>query len=631
MGLFKKVFRPVRKIAKKIIPKEIRPFLPYIAAGFGPSTAGLTFGSGLGTALAQRGLIAAATSAATDEQGNPLRAGILAAAPGAVEGGLRQFGQAYGTTPALLKAQMAGEPTTSNFLQNLGTQATKLSQNKTLQTLADPRSASGLTNKAIAYGTPAAIDQSAKFAEIRQDEIDEYNRSLQEQGVLDKTKRRTAIFNIYKNAGYEDDYVNSMLDRYGYDDGGEVKDIPGKGKKTGIEKIFEKLNEKKDDDEDTSKNLAGGLMAAAEGVEKAFGRGFGEVEPVPMLRFARGGRAINYESYKDFIEQTGDDELMDLYIEFLGTGDFTKLGDALKRKGFARGGEVEIEEQVDDLGIMDLMKDQGIPYGEQASYGFDDAMGETFEMFLDYKKKGTIPMEMEFDEFLELLQGRKEQGIKGTQVASGYKSDIEEMYEQYVFEMEEQGLEPMDFASFLRQARSGMADGGRVGFTKGGDVMRGVDRGIDPLEVLDILEEFKRIKEKYGYEMSFDDYLDGEVFADGGKVKRRKKGEPADEVIETEEEIFLDKMPRPKRKGIIEVASGGIMNKNLLNTGMDKDMRGGGFIPEGTKEKADDVPARLSKNEFVMTADAVRAAGGGSVNKGAKRMYDLMYTLEAKV
>ena len=78
-------------------------------------------------------------------------------------------------------------------------------------------------------------------------------------------------------------------------------------------------------------------------------------------------------------------------------------------------------------------------------------------------------------------------------------------------------------------------------------------------------------------------------------------------------------------------AEGGIMNRNLLNTGMDKDMRGGGFIPEGTKEKADDVPARLSKNEFVMTADAVRAAGGGSVNQGAKRMYETMHKLEAKV
>ena len=44
----------------------------------------------------------------------------------------------------------------------------------------------------------------------------------------------------------------------------------------------------------------------------------------------------------------------------------------------------------------------------------------------------------------------------------------------------------------------------------------------------------------------------------------------------------------------------------------------------------DDVPARLSKNEFVMTADAVRAAGGGDINKGAKRMYETMNKLEAR-
>ena len=48
----------------------------------------------------------------------------------------------------------------------------------------------------------------------------------------------------------------------------------------------------------------------------------------------------------------------------------------------------------------------------------------------------------------------------------------------------------------------------------------------------------------------------------------------------------------------------------------EMDLRGGGFVPIGKEEKADDVPARLSKNEFVFTADAVRAAGGGSVDKG---------------
>jgi len=64
---------------------------------------------------------------------------------------------------------------------------------------------------------------------------------------------------------------------------------------------------------------------------------------------------------------------------------------------------------------------------------------------------------------------------------------------------------------------------------------------------------------------------------------------------------------------------------------IEADMRyTGGFMPYGEKEKADDVPARLSKNEFVFTADAVRAAGGGSVNKGAKKMYSMMKNLEAQ-
>ena len=56
----------------------------------------------------------------------------------------------------------------------------------------------------------------------------------------------------------------------------------------------------------------------------------------------------------------------------------------------------------------------------------------------------------------------------------------------------------------------------------------------------------------------------------------------------------------------------------------------GGFVPLGVKERADDVPAMLSKNEFVFTADAVRGAGNGNINKGARKMYDLMNKLEAR-
>jgi len=75
----------------------------------------------------------------------------------------------------------------------------------------------------------------------------------------------------------------------------------------------------------------------------------------------------------------------------------------------------------------------------------------------------------------------------------------------------------------------------------------------------------------------------------------------------------------------------GDMRRNRMGV-MERDYRDeGGFVPVGVKEKADDVPAMLSKNEFVMTADAVRGAGDGNINKGAQRMYDLMKQNESKV
>jgi hypothetical protein len=77
--------------------------------------------------------------------------------------------------------------------------------------------------------------------------------------------------------------------------------------------------------------------------------------------------------------------------------------------------------------------------------------------------------------------------------------------------------------------------------------------------------------------------------------------------------------------GRIGAQEGGIMDLG----GMEKDYRNtGGFVDIGAKEKADDVPARLSVNEFVMTADAVRGAGGGDIDKGAEIMERVMKNLE---
>ena len=125
--------------------------------------------------------------------------------------------------------------------------------------------------------------------------------------------------------------------------------------------------------------------------------------------------------------------------------------------------------------------------------------------------------------------------------------------------------------------------------------------------------------------------------AEGGTVAEAKikmliqKGADND-LIKTYVDGALDSEIDQIREQVKEImrnnkAEGGLMNLG----GKEMDLRGGGFVPIGAKEKADDVPARLSKNEFVFTADAVRAAGGGSVDKGAQKMYNTMKQLENKI
>jgi hypothetical protein len=142
--------------------------------------------------------------------------------------------------------------------------------------------------------------------------------------------------------------------------------------------------------------------------------------------------------------------------------------------------------------------------------------------------------------------------------------------------------------------------------------------------------------------------------AEGGDIEDAPKEKPSgimmasnienDEILENLFEKYLDmglspkdaadkareefeKMSKAKEPDRMMANEGGLMNLG----GNEMDLRGGGFVPLGAKEKADDVPARLSKNEFVFTADAVRAAGGGSVDRGADIMYKTMKNLENKV
>ena len=131
-------------------------------------------------------------------------------------------------------------------------------------------------------------------------------------------------------------------------------------------------------------------------------------------------------------------------------------------------------------------------------------------------------------------------------------------------------------------------------------------------------------------------------YQDGGQTKTSPKYIPLN-MESVAKEMFgttnLDNLTYNQRQAIMNYiedkrskkAMGGIMNLKMGGTPVEMDLRAkGGFVPIGKKERADDVPARLSKNEFVFTAKAVRNAGGGDIREGAKKMYNLMNRLEAK-
>ena len=180
---------------------------------------------------------------------------------------------------------------------------------------------------------------------------------------------------------------------------------------------------------------------------------------------------------------------------------------------------------------------------------------------------------------------------------------------------------------------AGYADGGRVGL-KGG----GMDAGqmyITEPGIMGNPAVMEKIEDMREFMIANPDIVDITDYSE--KYKDKDDSEEVDfkgieaaleEVDEDEKSEFLKKLIkfRDSLLDVPEMAKGGLMDLG----GKEMDLRKGGFVPIGKKERADDVPARLSKNEFVMTADAVRGAGGGDINKGAKRMYETMNRLEAR-
>ena len=155
-------------------------------------------------------------------------------------------------------------------------------------------------------------------------------------------------------------------------------------------------------------------------------------------------------------------------------------------------------------------------------------------------------------------------------------------------------------------------------------------------KLMELLKEYEKNKKAAGGRIGY-----AEGTPEGGEGKQFLLNKKYLELLKKYSEAGLSNADSKALKEAnefvrkIKLAAGGmptgIMRTNQAGV-MERDYRDeGGFVPVGIKERADDVPAMLSKNEFVMTADAVRGAGDGSIEKGAQRMYDQMKNLESKV
>ena len=153
-----------------------------------------------------------------------------------------------------------------------------------------------------------------------------------------------------------------------------------------------------------------------------------------------------------------------------------------------------------------------------------------------------------------------------------------------------------------------MANGGRIGFAGGTE-----------------FEEYLKGREKFNKQQNIE-----QLYKEFLENKRRQQVAEQKTMAANGGRIGYALGDRAEDNAM---QASGIMNLPLNQNPAgvtELDLRdSGGFIPPvGVKEKADDIPAMLSNNEFVFTADAVRGMGDGDVNKGAQRMYDMMKKLE---
>jgi hypothetical protein len=212
----------VRKTISKLIPNEAKPFLPYLATMIPGGALGIQ-AFAASNPLAYKALIAGATKGLTDDDAklkDIARTSAFAVAPDLISEGLGTVSQKYGAA---------------------GDSAGTFKDTGVLSKIADY---AGTAKQAIdsspyyTLGAQTGADATVKQIELNAEALDKYNADLLAQGIGDKAARRSSIFKIFQNAGYNDDDVNTLLDKYSYAGGGRVGfEKGGSTKKEGIESI----------------------------------------------------------------------------------------------------------------------------------------------------------------------------------------------------------------------------------------------------------------------------------------------------------------------------------------------------------------------------------------------------------
>jgi hypothetical protein len=575
----------IRRTISKLIPKEIKPILPY-AALFIPGlqgAAGAFAKMGITNALAQKAIIAAATKGLSDDKakfGDIARTAALAVAPDVIQQGLGSLGNAITPqTTQALKASMSvtGGGNAIPLTQQVGQAATAAAESEFLDTLVNPGT---LTQTAKAIASPALTDYSIKQREIQKQELEKYNEQLRERGVTDKIGRRKGIYDIYASIEdeddsgtyrvYSDDYINSILDKYGYKNGGRIGFEAG-GEVAALAAEVKRLQSENAELKSKSglRETREGIDFATKGFEQAFGGPLMGQMPspqriVPGFGLMNGGR-VNFE-----------------------------MGGNVSPTDSSEEGIAGVIYEDEDGNIISKKEAMDI-FNKQAEEESNSRPLDREDILQFYSDAQTTTKILD-----KLLKDKKFKD------PNDY-TRIERIRNEYVDRKYD--LDPTNYPD-----KKELMDAQKY-FDKINVDTTGIDIKLNDIIMDQGSKEFGKL------------YNNGKIeynSPEGIQIVADKLGIPFEKARDIKN-VFENRLVNVKANGgIIGLMGGGMPS-------MEMDYRGGGFIPVGAKEKADDVPARLSKNEFVMTADAVRAAGGGSVNEGARRMYELMNSLEARV